>query len=192
MNRKNIAVSQHRFLSWVLLVGIVLMGGSGVSYFLQFPGLVKQVQIPSGAVPTGMPEGDTAGVMALMQQLQENPNNIETLLTLAEHFTHTEEWARSENFAMRAVMVDGQNPSAWYWLSFAQHRQGRHNEAVTSLEKSVELKKDPDAQYSLGILYAYFLKENEKARNIFNAAMQNPTVSETLKTMITEELKKIQ
>lgn len=189
----------RRLVACAMGVGLVLMLGSAMSYLVEHPGLIVHQQQggAAGSAPQGMPGAPTAdsqnaALMALMERLQKNPQDTEALLNLAGHFLHTDDYARAENFAMRAVMAAQGEAAAMplYMLSMAQHSQGRHQEAAASLEKSLALKEDAETRYSLGILYRYFLKDEERGRAELQKALAAPGVTEALKKQVDSELNK--
>ena len=132
----------------------------------------------------GMDEATQQGVMALMQKLQKNPTDLEALVGLTEHFMHTQDWQRAETFALRAVVAAPNETQPLYMLGIIQHSQNRNAEAAASLEKVVAAKEDPSIRYSLGILYAYYLEQLQKA-------LDNPNTPADLKKAVSEEVTKI-
>lgn len=192
-----------RVVGWSMAAGLVLMLGAAFIYMAEHPGLVVHTQPGSGMAasaesgdrPTGTtagPEAQNAALMSLMERLQKNPQDMEALLSLAGHFLHTDDYARAENFAMRAVMAAQGTEASMplYLLSVAQHGQKRYGEAADSLEKALALKDDSETRYSLGIVQRYFLKNEAKGRAELEKALAAPGITETLKKQIEVELEK--
>lgn len=188
----------RELVACVMGVGLVLMLGAALTYMVEQPGLIVHQQGGAAVAPeagAGMPgatDAQNAALMGQMERLQKNPQDTEALLNLAGHFLHTEDYARAENFAMRAVMATQGEASATplYMLSMAQHSQGRHQEAAISLEKSLALKEDAETRYSLGILYRYFLKDEERGKAELQKALAAPGATDVLKKQVDAELTK--
>lgn len=204
--RNYVHTPRHTVVVWVMGLGLVAMLGAAGSYFVQNPGLTSH-SAPSGAVASGetsgggasggqampgQPDEANSAVMALMQKLQANPNDSATLLALAQHFLHTEQVERAENFAMRAVMAAQGADAALplYFLGMAQHSQQRYPEAAQSLEKSLALRDDADTRFGLGILYRYFLKDEARGVAELKKALESPGATDSLRAHVAAELEK--
>lgn len=193
-------VARHGAVRWVLFAGLLAMLLAGASYFTEHPGLTVHSGGPGQAAEAASPAGGAggapaaadAGVMALMQKLQANPQDVEALTALAQHFLHTDEAQKAENFAMRAVMAaqgaDAAGPL--YLLGVSQHNQGRYTEAAQSLEKSLQHRDDADTRFSLGIVSRYFLKDEARGLAELRKAVETPGASDSLKAHVAAELEK--
>lgn len=188
------APKTHGTLRIVLGAGLLLMLGSACLYLTERPSLT--VHTPQAAAPqaaTGNTMGASAEaspIMQLMQHLQHDPNDVDTLVKLADLFLHQNDPVRAENFALRAREVAPDNVDALYLLAIARHQQERHAEAAAALETALAIKDSADMRYSLGVLYIYFLNQPDKGRAMLEAALTAPGLSEALKTHIQTELAK--
>lgn len=193
-----------RVAIWGVMLGLVAMVGSALVYFASHPDLILHQSPPQASMaagmtgvddgaagmPQGMDQAQMNGLMALMQRLEKDPNDLEALSNLAGHFLHLEDYPRAESFALRAVMAAKGADAAMplYMLSMTQHSQGRHKEAAESLQKSLAAKDDAETRYSLGILYRYFLKDDAKGRAELEKVLAAPGVTDALKQQVEQEL----
>ena len=152
-------VSNRRPMLIVLSIGLLLMLGAGLSYFTTNPGLVQHTNSGPAQRSEPVANAPSDGVLALMQALEKNPNDLPALLGLVQHYTHTQEWDKAEKFALHAVLAAPANAEPPYVLGVVLHGQGRHKEAAAALEKSLSLKNDPSVAYSLGVLYGFYLND---------------------------------
>ena len=181
----------HGALRLVLGAGLILMLGSACLYLTEHPSLTVHTQQASGSLPaTGMASADVSPVMQLMQHLKHDPNDVDTLVKLADLFLHENDPVRAENFALRAREVAPDNVDALYILAIARHQQERHAEAAAALEAALAIRDSADMRYSLGVLYIYFLNQPDKGRAMLEAALAAPGLSESLKAHIEKELAK--
>ena len=189
---KQRTVSSRPILA-VMGLGLVVMLWAATDYFRIRPGLTVQPPVPAAATQTAMKPNEAMpdGVMRLMQALQQNPNDLEALKSLAQHFMHLEDWTKAETFALRAMVAAPSDATPLHLLGIIQHNQNRHQEAVKTLEKSLELAGDPATHYSLAILYGYFLNNVDKARDHLNRVLHDSTAPDTMKDHARDELAKL-
>ncbi len=178
----------HRSILALLVLGFLIMLWGAVDYFSLHPSLIRNPPQTAQQVPQA---AENDNVAKLMQILQENPNDVETLLNLAQHFTHLEEWEKAENFTLRAQMAEPNNATVLHVLGLVQHNQGRNQEAAESLEKSLNAKENPMVRYSLAILHGYFLNNSAVAIEHFKSVQSDPSASEELKENATLEQEKL-
>ena len=139
------------------------------------------------SIDTQSPQG--MAIMGLMQKMQADPHNVETLLELAQVFAEQGDPAAAQDMAERAVIAAPSDHRPPYLLAVLFSQTGRWQEAATQLERSISLKDDAASRYSLAVIYRYHLKQEEKARASFEAASalcQDPALA----PMIEAELKK--
>lgn len=174
--------NSNRPMLLLLAAGLVLMLGAGLNHFMANPDLVQHSQGNTSASAPATPAQEIPdGVMKLMQTLKSDPQNLDALLGLVQHFTHTQDWDKAETFALRASLAKPEDPRPPYLLGIVLHGQGRHAEAAASLEKSLALKADPSVAYSLGVLYAFYLNKPEDGRKQLESVAADPTADPALK-----------
>ena len=188
MNEHFSLSSQQR----VLLIGLALAfaGMAAVSLWqrLTAPDLVVASNAPRGQAARDMGGGADAEIGKLMQRLQQNPNNVDIMLHLAEHLSNAQNWSAAENFLRRAVVTEPNNPHPLYLLVVALHNQGNNAEAAACRERVTGVRDEPAVRYSLGILYLHSLQEPARGMGHLRAALDLPGLSDELRKVITTEL----
>lgn len=213
MSDASISLPGRRCLLGIVLAGLALMFVSAARYLVEHPSLTVHSQAaereaaeapasagttPAGGAatpPAGMTGAGMAsmpdGVVAFMRRLQQNPTDQEALLSLAEHFMHSEDWPRAESFALRAVVAAPNASRPLYLLGIIQHSQNRHAEAADSLRKALASGEDASIRYSLGLLNAYYLDKPEEGLADLRKAAANPAASAELKAAAAREVEKL-
>ena len=137
-----------------------------------------------------LPVGAYAGSRKLMEQVSQNPTDMDTLLSLVNALVKMENWEAAENFAQRAIELDAKDPRPLHLLGIIQHSTNRHADAARSLEAVIALKDDPSVRYSLGVLYIYYLNDKERGLAQLRAGLSLPGISDGLRKHLESELKK--
>jgi len=123
-------------------------------------------------------------IMGLMQKMKENPNDVETLLALAQTFAEQGDPEGAQEMLQRAIVAAPSDARPPYLLGVVLGGQGKWQEAAEQLERSVSLGDDASARYSLGVIYRYHLKQEDKARQQFDLAAklsQDPALASMIK-----------
>jgi tetratricopeptide (TPR) repeat protein len=128
-------------------------------------------------------------IMGLMQKMKENPNDVETLLALAQTFAEQGDMEGAKDMAQRAIVAAPSDHRAPYLLGIVLGGQNKWQEAAEQLERSVALKDDASARYSLGVIWRYHLKDEAKASAHFDMAAKLSN-DPALASMIKAELDK--
>ena len=84
----------------------------------------------------------------------------------------------------RAIVAAPSDARPPYLLGVVLGGQGKWQEAAEQLERSVSLGDDASARYSLGVIYRYHLKQEDKARQQFDLAAklsQDPALASMIK-----------
>lgn len=168
-------------------VGLAAMLGASFLYRLSNPSLVQQ-----GRGPAAQEEGEHSGEMeivsALMQKVQQNPNDAGALFALGQHFLDHSDWARAEGFLARAVVASPADPQPLYMLGIAQYQQQSFEKAAETFERLIEIDPQPAARYNLGILYRHYLKAEAKGNAHLKAIIEDAKAPEDLKAQARQEL----
>ena len=201
--------SSRRIVLCALLLGIGVMLAASVAWRLDGKPLVHEhapaataqapAQMPPAQPAPGSPDKakmeqasqspQAMAIMGLMQKMQADPHNVETLLELARVFAEQGDPAAAQDMAERAVIAAPADHRPPYLLAVLFGQTGRWQEAATQLERSISLKDEAASRYSLAVIYRYHLKQEDKARASFEAAAalcQDPALA----PMIEAELKK--
>ena len=120
-------------------------------------------------------------LLILTQKLQANPNDAKILLELSKYFIELCEWKQAEYFLLHALIVEPSNPDILYLLGITQYNQGEYIDAVNSFKKVLIIEPDPSAQYSLGLLYLYYLDEKNQGLQYLQHVIDNPKSTPEMK-----------
>jgi tetratricopeptide (TPR) repeat protein len=163
------------------------------------PKAVAQAPVQSAPSSPGAPDKtkmeqaaqspQAMAIMGLMQKMKENPNDVETLLALAQTFAEQGDMEGAKDMIQRAAVAAPADHRPPYLMGVVLGGQGKWQEAAEQLERSVALKDDASARYSLGVIWRYHLKDEAKARPHFDMAARL-SHDPALASMIKAELDK--
>ncbi len=124
----------------------------------------------------------------LMQKMQAEPNNADTLLDLSLLFFEVEDYVAMLNFSSRANTIDPMNARAAYLSAIAHSQLGEVDEAIAAFERSLAIDANPSTLYSLAILYKYNKDNAAKSSELLQKALEIPNLDANLKANIEKEL----
>ena len=199
----------RRIVLGALLLGIGVMFAATVAWRLDGKPLVHDhgtvataqspAQMPPAQPAPGAPDKtkmeqaaqspQAMAIMSLMQKMKENPNDVDTLLALAQTFAEQGDMEGAKDMIQRATVAAPADHRPPYLLGIVLGGQGKWQEAAEQLERSVSLKDDASARYSLGVIWRYHLKNEAKARAHFDTAAKISN-DPALASMIKAELDK--
>ena len=199
----------RRIVLGALLLGIGVMFAATVAWRLDGKPLVHDhgtvataqapAQMPPAQPAPGTPDKakmeqaaqspQAMAIMGLMQKMKENPNDVDTLLALAQTFAEQGDMEGAKDMIQRATVAAPSDHRPPYLLGIVLGGQGKWQEAAEQLERSVTLKDDASARYSLGVIWRYHLKDEAKARAHFDTAAKLSN-DPALASMIKAELDK--
>ena len=134
---------------------------------------------------------EQASMIALMLRMQMNPNDPDTLLDLSDMFIRGNDLERAENFINRAAVAAPSDARQPFSLRVLRERQGKYAEAADSLERSLSMRDNPAARFSLAVLRIYHLNDKAAGKAQLETALQAPGLTDHLKKLIEEELSKL-
>ena len=201
--------SSRRIVLCALLLGIGVMLAASVVWRMDGKPLVHEhapattaqapAQTPPAQLAPGTPDKakmeqaaqspQAMAIMGLMQKMKENPNDVETLLSLAQTFAEQGDMEGAKDMIQRAAVAAPADHRPPYLMGVVLGGQGKWQEAAEQLERSVALKDDASARYSLGVIWRYHLKDEAKARPHFDMAARL-SHDPALASMIKAELDK--
>ena len=199
----------RRIVLGALLLGIGVMFAATIAWRLDGKPLVHDhgtvataqapAQMPPAQPAPGTPDKakmeqaaqspQAMAIMGLMQKMKENPNDVDTLLALAQTFAEQGDMEGAKDMIQRATVAAPADHRPPYLLGVVLGGQGKWQEAAEQLERSVSLKDDASARYSLGVIWRYHLKDESKARAHFDTAAKISN-DPALASMIKAELDK--
>ena len=179
-------------------LALVAMLASAGIYFSEHDALVTHQHTPSAQADDGhdhdkdnvpMPgKSDQSHLLALMEKLKANPNDVGIMMMISEHFLSSGDFPMAEMFSGRVLKVEAHNADALYIRGIARHRLDRHAEAAADFELAKDIHDGFAVRYNLGMLYLYFLKDKEKARENLAKAITFPNVSADMLDAVKKEL----
>jgi|GEM_PF-6225515 Flp pilus assembly protein TadD len=157
------------------VIGIAAIFFSSMLYRWENPSLQKAMrqqsapsQGPSGGMPEGMAGMDMEGVRAMIQglekRLEENPEDLEALMQLANIRMLRGDKEGAAAYLDRVQSAAGTDKMALMDLAGRWFEMDRFDKAAIALETI--LQSEPDemfAHYNLGVLYKYRLDQPQKA-----------------------------
>lgn len=187
----------RRLVIAIVALGLAAMFASSLAYRMGDHPLTRHIAVSPAPSAGDMrdarapesPDPQAAAVMELMQKMQQDPNNVDTMLEIATLFASQGNAESAKSMLERAALSAPSDPRPPYLLGVQLAQAGQWDEAARSLERSLGLKDDASTRYSLGVLFRYHLQQEEKAREQFEKAAAictNPSLS----SMIETELKK--
>lgn len=159
---------------------LILQNAQAVSPQAESPaGAPSRTMIEQGAdSPQGM------AIMNLMQKMKDNPHDVETLLELSKLFAEQGNSDGARDMAQRAMTAAPSDHRPPYMLGVVLAQQGQWAASAEQLERSLALKDDASAHYSLAVIYRYHLNSEDKARANYEAAAklcEDPALASMIK-----------
>jgi tetratricopeptide (TPR) repeat protein len=138
-------------------------------------------------------KGPMAVVPELMAKLQQNPNDEETILKLADAFMRGKDWQRAEHFYGEALKIDPKNLGALFHRAIVNLEQARFPEAVGDFTAVLALNPDAaEAHYYIGMLSKYELKDPQSAKEHLEKALALAPKGNELAAEAKKELENLQ
>ena len=176
-----------------LLCAIVAMFVGSFIYRMQGRGLVVEVHQERGGMGEGMgAKGGPMGMMGvdmdqlreLMRKMEQNPNDPQVLVELANTFMMMQAWDKALEFVTMAAKAAPDDPQVQRAMGMVRFERKEYPEARKSFE--LVLKKAPDdalAHYNMGILLKHYLKKPAEGDQHFRRVVQlNPKDQDVLKS----------
>lgn len=179
-------------LGFVFLALAAMLAWSFV-YRTQNPSLVAAVN-PGAQMPSGMGEGAMGNeamemVMAAMQKLKANPEDVQALEEAAEAFAQAGMWDKALPHLEKAYAKKPKEPHVLNLLGVTLFRLEKPAEAAKKFEEMLSL--DPgnfQAQFNLGAVYKHGLNSMAQAKPLFEAVLANPAADLQTKDQARQEL----
>lgn len=181
---KQILARKQQHVLLVILSGAFFIIWSTISYFIEHPTLtihIEQQKDSTTQQDNNIASTDKTDLIILTQKLQTNPNDIRILLELSKYFIELSNWNQAEYFLLHAITVEPDNLDVLYLLGIAQHNQGNHSNAAKSFKKILMIEPDPSTQYSLGLLYLYYLNIKNEGLYYLQQVIDNPKSTPEMK-----------
>lgn len=159
--------------------------------------LINRVQNPGITIenreaPVAQEQQMMAEVSALMAEVDRNPDNVPALTELAHIFMLMDAWERSFAFWKRILAIEPENMLALNQAGFTLFQQEKFSEAVEYFDKILQL--DPHnyrSHFNLGIIYKYYLTDEDRAAGHFQAILEIGPDDEQLIERVKAELESL-
>lgn len=186
------SASGRRLLVLVLAAVLAALFVTSFWYRLEHPSLRVEMRAERQTPPPGMGQGggmDMARVQELMARVGQKPDDVPTLLELADLFMGMEAWDRSLVFLERAEKVAPGDPAVLRGLGLVHFEKKEYDKAAASFAKILEKDpQDPVTHYNLGIVLKHFLNRKAEADVHFKAVMGNGAADSDLRQEAAREL----
>ncbi|MDY7000318.1 MAG: tetratricopeptide repeat protein [Thermodesulfobacteriota bacterium] len=172
------------------IVLILMVLGLGAIFVSSFVYRADKPSLTIQNAPRGGMSGDPMnGIMELMARMRENPNDVRVLVTLGEQFMRIQSWDKALALLNRALVVEPSNIGIIQRLGMCLINMGKYAEAAEHYKMILGLdEKNAQAHYNLGILYKRFLKDENKAKEHFQAVLDQKDVPPDLRKMAQDEI----
>lgn len=191
---KNAPLGGGQKLILLALIGaIVVMFVGSFVYRMKGTGLVVEVRQERGGMgeamggqggPMGMMGVDMEQLRGLMRKMEENPNDPQVLVELANTFMMMQAWDKALEFLTMAEKAAPDDPNVHRGMGMVRFERKEYDQAKKSFD--LVLKKDPDdvlAHYNMGILLKHYMKKPAEGDAHFRRVVQlNPQDQDVLKS----------
>lgn len=146
-------------------------------------------QTQGEGMPPAMQEAMQKEIGKLMLKMQENPDDVETLVELASYFMNMQSWDKAQVFLNNAVVLKPADPEILYRLGICSFQLEQPAEAAGYFEQIAALEPThAHALFNLGVLYRHYLDRPEEAEEIFKELAALPDAPQELVDAARKEL----
>ncbi|MCM0756739.1 tetratricopeptide repeat protein [Desulfovibrio aminophilus] len=179
------------------LLVLVMAGILGVIFVTSFwyrmehPSLRVEMR-SQGQTPPGMGgQGgmDMARVQALMKKMGENPEDLPTLLELADLFLSMQAHDRALVFLEKAQALKPGDPNVLRGLGMVRFEMKEYDKAAEAFAAILKVEpSDAVSHFNLGIVLKHFLNKPEEAAGHFRAVVASKAADPGLRQEAAKEL----
>ena len=183
---KSFPASAQSKVLWFLLAGLAVMIFSTIVYRVEHPSIVQheeQRRMPGGDMEN---MGGMGNITALMQKLQDHPEDIDTMRALGMAFMDMQAWEKSQSFWDMLLKKDPHDVIALNQKGICLFELKQYAEAAEQFEHMLSTEEhNYHAHYNLGILYKHYLEQPDKAKphfqTVLDAKIDDPELVESAK-----------
>ncbi|WP_051261537.1 tetratricopeptide repeat protein [Desulfovibrio inopinatus] len=188
----DVSSSGVNFVLILVVLGLVAMFAGSFTYRLSHPDLTIALRSNGAGGQGGMGQaGGMSDLVVLMGKLQEDPNDVEAMLTIAGRFVGMGAFDRAKTFMDKAATLRPDDADVLNVLGVYAFRMKDNETAKSRFEHMQELApQDYRAYYNLGILYEYGFNDRAKAQEFFEKALTMDGIPKDTADRITQELQK--
>lgn len=179
----------RRLMILFLVAGLAVIFAASFWYRMEHPSLRVEMRA-GGQTPPGMGQNQDMGrVQELMAKMQTDPNDLPTLLELAEAFLSMRAYDRAEAFLNRAKALKPDEPAILRGMGMVHFERKQYDLAAKDFQELLARDADDSiAHYNLGIVLKYYLKRPEEAVRQFQAVRDNTRADSGLRQEAAQEL----
>jgi len=183
----------QKLILLALIGAIVVMFVGSFVYRMKGSGLVVEMHQERGGMgeaaggqagPMGMMGVDMEQLRELMRKMEENPNDPQVLVELANTFMMMQAWDKALEFLTMAEKAAPDDPGVHRGMGMVRFERKEYDLARKSFDRV--LKKNPDdvlAHYNMGILLKHYMKKPAEGDAHFRRVVQlNPQDQDVLKS----------
>lgn len=180
----------RRALILILAVVLIVLFVTSFWYRMEHPSLRVEMLAELQTHP-GMGQGiDMNRVQDLMARMGKKPEDVPTLLDLADLFIGMKAWDRAAVFLGMAEKVAPEDPRLLRSLGMVHLEKKEFDKAAAAFAKIlVREPQDPISNYNLGIVLKHYLNRKTEAGTHFKAVMGNATADQELRQEAARELR---
>lgn len=108
------------------------------------------------------------------QALKLNPNLTELYAPIGVAYYQKKDIAKAEEYLVKAVNIQAEDEQTQFLLGVIRYKQQRYNEAITALNKSLQIKDNAEAHYYLGEIYDKQDRSKDAIAQYTQAVKLNP------------------
>lgn len=163
METNNFPVPAQKRALTFLLGGLVVIIFASVLYRVENPSIVQREERRN--MPAGMENmGSMDNITAMMKQLQDHPEDINSMRALGMAFMEMQAWDKALSFWSMILEKEPDNTMALNQKGLCFYEAKQYPEAVEQFERLVALEPTNfHAHFNLGILYKYYLEKLDQA-----------------------------
>jgi uncharacterized protein HemY len=141
------------------------------------PGAMPPGAMPPGGVPGAMPPGgniETQQRIAIAEQLvKKDPKNAQAWIQLGNDYFDTHQAQKSVDAYAKALALKPDDPDVLTDQGVMYRELGKYDQAVANFEKASKLNPSHvQSLFNAGVVYAYDLKQPQKAAPYWNKVIQ--------------------
>ncbi len=175
----------------LVFLGLIAMFAGSFIYRLSHPDLAVNLHSKEAGGQGMGQAGGMSDLVELMAKVQQDPNDIDAIMTIAGQFLTMGAFDRAKSFMDKAAQLQPDNPDVLNILGVYAFRMKDNDTAKSRFEHMRAVAPhDYRAFYNLGILYEYGYNDRAKAHEAFEKALEQENIPQDTADRIAKELQK--